>query len=415
MAAADARRHGHAHIRAFVAMAGRVAWQERLHALATAGRGASRTARALRQRHEIELALASLIAQPARPVSPALARIAALAARAVALDGALPPPGRERLRARLADALAGSNTLLPLFHLLRTAAVQEERGFAVTWTGLAEDTPHDLLIERDGSRAELVCETLSAEEGHGVHRAAWFRLADRIDPDLQEWLSAHPGRYLLKMTLPDGLKDGLKDGLNDGLDEGAAAGRDPLALLHERIRAMLAGDRRAEHDSAAVLRLDPLLLAGAQADELGLMSSLRAAFGPEAHISVVAAGGGVFAMAARAGQQNSVAGAVRRRLCALAPARLSGDRPGIIALMLDDTDPAEWRVLRETLELEGETRRFLIGPEARPVVAVSCASRLELFGLGGPAAVPEGELRFRNPAHPAAKQPGLAPAITSSV
>lgn len=384
-------------------MAGRVAWQERLHALATAGRGASRTARALRQRHEIELALASLLARPARPASPALARLAALAARAVALDAALPPAGRERLRASLAGALAGSNTLLPLFHLLRTAAVQEARGFAVRWTGLADGTPHDLLIEREGSGAELVCETLSAEEGHGVHRTAWFRLADRIDPDLQEWLSAHPGRYLLKMTLPEGLKDE------------AAAGQDPLALLHERIRAMLAGDRRAEHDSAAVLRLDPLLLAGAQADELGLMSSLRAAFGPEAHISVVAAGGGVFAMAARAGQQNSVAGAVRRRLSALAPARLSGDRPGIIALMLDDTDPAEWRVLRETLELEGETRRFLIGPEARPVVAVSCASRLELFGLGGPAAVPEGELRFRNPAHPAAKQPGLAPAITSSV
>jgi hypothetical protein len=403
MAAADAERHGHTQIRAFVAMAGRVAWQERLHALATAGRGASRTARALRQRHEIELALASLLARPARPASPALARLAALAARAVALDAALPPAGRERLRAALAGALAGSNTLLPLFHLLRTAAVQEERGFAVRWTGLADGTPHDLLIEREGSRAELVCETLSAEEGHGVHRTAWFRLADRIDPDLQEWLSAHPGRYLLKMTLPEGLKDE------------AAAGRDPLSLLHERIRAMLAGDRRAEHDSAAVLRLDPLLLAGAQADELGLMSSLRAAFGPEAHISVVAAGGGVFAMAARAGQQNSVAGAVRRRLCALAPARLSGDRPGIIALMLDDTDPAEWRVLRETLELEGETRRFLIGPEARPVVAVSCASRLELFGLGGPAAVPEGELRFRNPAHPAAKQPGLAPAVTSSV
>jgi hypothetical protein len=32
-----------------------------------------------------------------------------------------------------------------------------------------------------------------------------------------------------------------------------------------------------------------------------------------------------------------------------------------------------------------------------------------------PGAAPEGELRFRNPSHPAGKLPGLAPAVTSSV
>jgi hypothetical protein len=47
------------------------------------------------------------------------------------------------------------------------------------------------------------------------------------------------------------------------------------------------------------------------------------------------------------------------------------------------------------------------------VIAVTCASRFELFGTAD--AAEEGELRFRNPAHPAAKAAALGPAILSSV
>jgi hypothetical protein len=48
-------------------------------------------------------------------------------------------------------------------------------------------------------------------------------------------------------------------------------------------------------------------------------------------------------------------------------------------------------------------------------VAVTCSSRVEMFGLPAPDAAPDGELRFRNPAHPAAKAAALAPAISSSL
>jgi hypothetical protein len=239
-----------------------------------------------------------------------------------------------------------------------------------------------------------------------VHRGAWFRLADRVDPDLQTWLAAHPGRYLLKMTLPGGLRGGLHDGEPDS---------EILGKLHQRIRTMLETRSRQDHDEAIVLRLDPLLLAGAQAEDMGLISSLRREFGPEAHLSVTTAGNGVFVMAARAGQENEVAIAIRRRLATLAPARLTGERPGILSIFVEDTDRLEWRGLRERLELEGEARQFMINPEGRPVVAVSFVSRLELFGVTGPDAAPGGELRFRNPAHPAAKFAALAPAVVSSV
>ncbi|RYY15227.1 MAG: hypothetical protein EON55_06810, partial [Alphaproteobacteria bacterium] len=239
--------------------------------------------------------------------------------------------------------------------------------------------------------------------GRGVHRGAWFRLVDRIDPELQTWLRAHPGRYLLKLTFPLGLKQ-------PGCDDSGL-----MPELHRRISMMLSEQRRADSDAALVLRLDPLMLAAAQADELGLMPRLREEFGPEAHLAVSTASGGIFVLAARAGQQNEIAAAVRRRMAAIVPTRLTGERPGILAMFIEDTDRLEWRLLREKLDLEGEARQFLTHPEARSVVAVTCCSRLELLGIGEKDAAQDGELRFRNQAHPAAKQLDLAPAVLSSM
>ena len=99
---------------------------------------------------------------------------------------------------------------------------------------------------------------------------------------------------------------------------------------------------------------------------------------------MTSAGKAVFVMAARAGRENEIAVALRRRMAAIAPARLSGTRPGILAMFIEDTDRKEWRLLRDRLDLEGEARQFLTNREARPVVAVTCSSRVELFGIGQP-------------------------------
>ncbi|MGE0221842.1 MAG: hypothetical protein AB7S57_01175 [Acetobacteraceae bacterium] len=287
---------------------------------------------------------------------------------------------------------------------MRTAAMHEARGFTVRFAGLEEDAPYDLLLRRDRVEAEVACDVISAEEGRGVHRGVWFRLADRIDPDLQTWLAAHPGRYLLKMTLPLGLR-GRLTGPEDDVDT--------LASLHARIRALLASRTRQDHDEAIVLRLDPLLLAGAQADELGLMSSLRQEFGPEAHLAVTTAANGVFAIAARAGMENGIATAIRHRMTRIAPERLSGERAGILAMFVEDADRTEWRQLREHPDLEAESRQFLMDPRARSVLAVTLSSRFQLFGLEQPDDLGEGEIRFRNPGHPAARAAALAPAVVS--
>ncbi len=380
---------------AFVGLAGPELWRSRLTDIRRQAEVGPRAGKAILNRHAACYAIERL--RKGVPVaSETELRVSALVAEMVATARALGPDGRARLAEWLRKALTGDGTLTRLLHLFHTAALQRARGFTVRFAGLEGATPFDLLIARDGVEAEIACEVVSADEGRHLHRGAWFNLADRIDPDLQTWLAAHPGRYVLRVSLPDGLSDG-----------------DGLARLHERICHMLRSNQRADHGPAMVLRLDRLVLAGAQADELGVLSSLKREFGPEANLAVTKAGGGLFAMAARSGRENEVALAICRHMAAVASTRLSGDRPGILAMFVDDIDRQEWLGLRDRLELEGEARQFLTRPQARSVVAVTFASRLELLGTGKEAA--DGDLRFRNPAHPSARAAALAPAIASSV
>ena len=383
---------------AFLRLCGGRAWKRRLEDVAYRARSGRLQGRAAQARHAIEIVLDRLAEPEALArASQAERQIMVLARDTVRLAATLPPARRTRLKDRIAACLSGEGTLVPLFHLLRTAARYRAQGFEVEFTGLLEDAAQDLRIRRAGAEAEVVCETVSAEEGRPVHRGDWYALVDRINPDLQRWLASHPGRYLLKMTLPEGLADG--------------------GDLHGRIMAMLQEQSRQSSDEGAILKLDPLMLAGAQAADsaVGLQAQLRAQFGPDAHLAMTGsqASGSVFVMAARAGRENGIAQAIVQRLAESA-GRLSGTRPGIVAAFIEDLERAEWRALRDSFELEGAVRRFLTTPPARPVVAVSCSSRMELFGMAPPDAAADGELRFRNPSHPEGRNAGLAPGTIST-
>ncbi len=381
-----------------VGFAGKRLWRERMAFLE---RGATPTlaGRALLRRHAVERVI-ERYRRGGGLQRETDQHVLELAVQASKLISRLTVAGRARYAARLREALSGDGVLIGLFHLIATAERQRQHGFEISYAGFDEGTPFDLLLTRDGLEAEIVCDVISAEEGRDLHRYAWFQLVDRVDPDLQVWLAQHPGRYLLKMTLPNGLR----------------ADRNPtepcvLAALHRRINALLAERRRACHDQAAVLRLDPLVLAAARAGEADLLGRLRREFGPEAHLAVTSEGGSVFVMAARAAREDEIAQAVHRHMAVIAPARLTGTRPGILAMFLEDLDRADWRLLCERLDLEGEARQFLTRPEARSVVAITCTSRRQLFDGPGED---EG-LRFRNQAHPAAKLPALAAAVLSTV
>ncbi|WP_159993805.1 hypothetical protein [Roseomonas sp. 18066] len=398
-APAAAAEEGTACARGFLALAGEAAWRHRMADLARHARPRSWQGRAAQQRHALELLLARLADPRQTPrMTPAEAQVLALAREAVRLSDTLPELPRARLRARLLDGLTGQATLIPVFHLLREASRQRARGFEVHFAGLAEEAPYDLRLERDGAVAELACRTVSAEEGRHMPRGDWFALVDGINPDLQTWLAAHPGRYLLKMTLPEGIQ--------------SPAERDSL---QRQVSSLLASERRQDASEAAILKLDPLTLAGVRAASAVLPSRLREMFGPDAHLAVTGdpAGGSVFVMAAHAGRENALAATVVRHLAEAATTRLTGEHPGIVSIFLEEVERAEWRGLRDTLELEGAVRRFFTTPAAARLAAAACSSRFELFGLTPPDAAEQGELRFRNQAHPAAGIPGLQAAIAS--
>ncbi len=386
-AAIESRRAG----TALIGLLGTSRWLARLAELRQMAGGSERVSRAVAQRHVVEGALERL--RRGLPMGPVEQVVGSLAADAVALHATLEGAGQARFETSLTAGLGGDGTLVGPFHMLRVAAQHRARGFDVRFAGLAEGAPFDLLITRGGSAAEIVCDVISAEEGRDVQRGGWARLIDAIDPDLQIWLANHPGRYLLKLTLNQGLRPESES----------------VSALHGRVRGLLASRMRADQDEAAILRLDPLMLA-AQSTEAGLMPSLRREFGHEAHLAVMTGSGGVCVLAARAGREDEVAAAIGRRMQAIAPARLTGSRPGILAMLVEDTDALEWRHLRDQLEIEGAARQFLTDPAARHVVAVSCASRREMFEVADVS----GELRFRNPGHPAAKSADLATAIVSS-
>jgi hypothetical protein len=392
-------------IERLVIFAGADLWNARLADIVARSSAANRFGGVLKQRHALELALERMRGRApnggaAAAASVAEERLQGIVVEVVSAIERLSHAGVDRLRERLRAGLSGEGSLVDVFHLFRTAALHQARGFGLSFTGLEQGTPYDFVLERDGAEMECVCETISAEAGRDVHRLAWAQFCDRIEGQMKPWLGTRPGRYLLKMTLARGLRDGRTD---------------LLESLQGRVAAMLESGTRLDQDEAAVLRVEPLALSGASPTVDNLMTRLRREFGPEAHLSVSACADGIWAMAARAGRRNEVAAVIRAHLDRLAPGRVSGDRPAILSLFIEDIDRAEWRGLRESLELEGAARHFMTCGGAAAVVAVTCYSRMEMFGLHGPDAVADGELRFRNPAHPAAKNAALAPAILSSV
>ena len=99
-------------------------WAARMAEIGRRAACGPRAGQAIRQCHALELAIERLRGTLTRPPSAAELQAARLAGDAVTLARALGAQGRGRLRGKLRPALAGDGTLVPVFHLLRTAALQ---------------------------------------------------------------------------------------------------------------------------------------------------------------------------------------------------------------------------------------------------------------------------------------------------
>jgi len=144
---------------AFIALVGEQFWEMRLAEICRRAAAGPRAGQAIRQRHAIELIIERPRYPAERSASPTGRRLAGLAGDIVALAPLSARAGRDRLAATLRAALTGDATLVPVFHLMRIAALQRQCGFAVRFAGLQDDAPFDLLLSRDGVAAEFVEDT----------------------------------------------------------------------------------------------------------------------------------------------------------------------------------------------------------------------------------------------------------------
>ena len=208
---------------AFVALAGPRLWAARMAEIGRYAACGPRAGQAIRQRHALELAIERLRGTLTRPPSVAELHAARLAGDAVTLSRALRARGRGRLHDRLRTALAGDGTLVPIFHMLRTAALQVSRGFSVAFAGLEDDAPYDLLIARGcvprrRSPAKLCRRRRGGWCTAGPGRIwliGWTPIYASGSPPI-------PGRYLLKMTLPQGLMTGALAEMHSRIQSPAA-------------------------------------------------------------------------------------------------------------------------------------------------------------------------------------------------
>src|SRR6202012_2787316 len=86
-----------------------------------------RAGQAIRQRHAMELAIERLRTPLRRLLSPAEVLLLDMIAETVRQAKQLAPAGRIRLTEALQAAITGEATLIPLLHLMRTAALQRSR------------------------------------------------------------------------------------------------------------------------------------------------------------------------------------------------------------------------------------------------------------------------------------------------
>ena len=105
----------------FLRLVGADLWTKRLADLGRRAQASAFQGRATQHRHALEFALARAARGTAQ--GSAERRALGFAAEAVRLAKGLPEARRDKLRAAITQGLTGEATLIPLFHLLRSAAL----------------------------------------------------------------------------------------------------------------------------------------------------------------------------------------------------------------------------------------------------------------------------------------------------
>lgn len=346
--------------------------------------------RAIRRRYLLELAMEQLFRRlnkrgESRPLPEEYRVLASVAGAIAEIAEALPAKPRKELNARIAQGLTGEGSLVSVFHLAATAQRFVSLGFRVSFPDLAGKAPYDLLVEKGGQSAEVACVTVPADVGRAIHSGDWDQLVGQLDPALQSYVERRPGRYILKLSMPEGI----------------AGSRGVTAIRDEVVRLLSDGTRVARSDTV-VLKLDPLTLAPERLTEDNLHRRLETQFGHTANLAISIDGESVFVVAARSGKPDDIARGVLTQIADV-PRRFSGERPAMLFTLVDDLSPAEWVDLRDRMELEVAGRELLNRAENAPVHSVGFLSVPDLVTVDRPGFARHRSLWVVNPKHPQAR------------
>ncbi len=382
-------------MRRFMGVVGRRAWTARMRSLEAHIAGQPALRHVVQRRHLLEMAFDQLDrrvrrAGPDRPLPPQYAALAEIAGLVGDTAEALNAKGEKALKARLAAALEDGGALSAALHPFAVARRFLQLGFSVSFPDLEDKAPYDLLVEKDGTAAEVVCVAVASDAGRSVDSADWSRLVGEIDGAMQAYVDGRPGRYVLKLSLPEGL-----------------AGDTGIADIRDAVVELLADNQRSARAESVVMKLDPLNLGSDPISQDDLHQVLRAQFGPAASLAIGMFGDSAFAIAGRSGKPDDIARGVLDQLVDV-PRRFGGDRPGLLFTLVDDVSAVEWTSLRDRMELEVAGRELLNRAENAPVHSVAFVSVADMVTEGPPGFARHRSLCVLNPKHPQARAADLA-------
>jgi hypothetical protein len=389
------RRTPRGAIRQFMGLVGRPAWTARVRALENQIKRQPTLRHAIRRRYLLEMAFDQLDrrvrnrnetrALPEQ--SAALAEIAGVIGDAAEI---LTKAGRATLQERLRAAFGDDGNLAEALHPFAVARRFLELGFTVAFPGLEKDTPHDLLVAKDGIDADVVCVAVGSDPGRAVNSDDWFQLIDLIDPALRAYVVDRPGRYLLKLSMPKGLSNAKA-----------------IPGIRDAVLDLLSQNQRSARAESVVMKLDPLSMPANRVDQETLHQRLQAQFGPGASLAIGVDGESAFAVAGRSGKPDNIAAGVLQQMVDV-PRRFGGERPGLLFTLVDDVSAVEWTNLRDQMELEVAGRELLNRTENAPVHSVAFLSVADLVSAGPPGFARYRSLCVLNPKHPQADSEALA-------
>ncbi len=251
---------------------------------------------------------------------------------------------QKRLRGMIRGQLKDDSGLAPVASEMAVASHLMSRDFDVIFNDLETGRGFDFLAKRREVEIEVECKHVSGDVGRKLHKRRVYELGGRIVPLLDEVLERQSDGWLLRITVPDHLK-------------GAREQHEAIAkVVEETLRS---GQRSSDH-SVCSLEVQQFPLAdspfsasspGAISEQLvkdfvekrlGVFNKhLFCLFGPQKGAVVV-----VF----HSSKPDKVLDGIHRQLKNSSKDQLTGLRPGLMCVHLEDVSGKD---LRELADAEG--------------------------------------------------------------